>query len=148
MKKPLIEELDNVLPHQVSRLGRLLRFYIQQKLDKHESHLTPEQYFIIYRLYYKDGQTQRELADTSLRDHPNITRILDKLEGKGFLQREDDVNDRRTFIIKLSAKGRKSFEEVIPLIKAEQKKLLKGISKEEIKNIQSILSRIEANMEI
>ena len=80
MKDTLIAELDQTITYQVYRSGRLLRHYLQQKLKIDEAQLTPEQFYILLRLYMKDGQTQRELADRILNDHPNITRLIDKLE--------------------------------------------------------------------
>lgn len=145
MKKPL-EDLESVFPHQLYRTGRLLRYFLQRRLKDDESRLTPEQYFIIYRLFLKDGQTQRELADRTLNDHPNITNLIDRLEEKGYVQRGDDETDRRSYVIRLSAKGRRNFERAIPMIKREIDKLLKGISREEIKTVQKVLSNLEANI--
>lgn len=146
MKKPFLEDLEGVFPHQLYRMGRLLRYYLQQKLKDDASKITPEQYFIIYRLFLKDGQTQRELADKTLNDHPNITHLIDKLEQKGYVQRGDDEKDRRSYIIKLSAKGRRDFENAIPMIKRETDRILKGISRKEIETVQNVLNRIEANI--
>jgi DNA-binding MarR family transcriptional regulator len=146
MKKTIIQQLDDFLPYHLYMIGRLLRHYLQQTLNADKDHFTPEQFFILHRLYFKDAQTQKELANKILQDHPNITRLLDKLEKNGFVQREDDENSRRNFIIKLSAKGRKSFERIIPLIKKEREQLLKGISMEEMIMAQEIINRIKANI--
>jgi len=146
MKRAVVTELDNVITYQVYRASRLLRFFLQKRLKINKAHLSPEQFFILLRLYMKDGQTQRDLADPILNDHPNITRMLDKLEKIGYVQRKNDAKDRRSFIITLSARGRAICESSLQPIQEERKKILKGITKEEIKLAQNIIKTVEANL--
>ncbi|MGD0279636.1 MAG: MarR family transcriptional regulator [Smithella sp.] len=141
-----ISDLDQTITYQVYRAGRLLRHFLHQKLRIDEVQLTPEQFFILLRLYEKDGQTQRELADKILNDHPNITRLIDKLEKSAYVRRKNDAKDRRNFLITLSAKGKALCETRVPLIQQERKRLFKGLTKEEIKMFQSVLHRIETNI--
>jgi len=146
MKKTNLPDLNEILMHQLFRTGRLLRFYIQQFLDIDKFAFTPEQFFLFYRLYVNDGQTQRELADKTLNDHPNITRLIDKLEEKGYVKRKPDKDDRRTFTIKMSEEGIHLFERMLPIVEAERKKLLKGISTEEQQIVKRVLNQLENNM--
>lgn len=146
MKNPAISDIDQTITYQVYRTGRLLRRYLQQKLRIDEAQLTPEQCFILLRLYMKDGQTQRELADKILNDHPNITRLIDKLEKNAYVQRTNDAKDRRSFVINLSVKGRAFCESRVPLLQQERERILKGLTKEEIKMFQTILRRIDTNI--
>ncbi|HOC60594.1 MAG: MarR family transcriptional regulator [Syntrophaceae bacterium] len=146
MEENNLPELDNLLPFQLYRLGRLLRHYLQQKQRAQGYEFTPEQFFIVYRVYSKNGLSQRELADKVLQDHPNITRLIDKLEKEDFLKREDDPHDRRNYIVRPSAKGREIFQQAIPLIHEEHNKVLEGISEEEVEIIQKIIKKIEHNL--
>lgn len=141
-----MSDIDNTITYQIYRAGRLLRHFLHQKLRIDEVQLTPEQFFILLRLYMKDGQTQRELADKILNDHPNITRLIDKLEKSAYVRRISDAKDRRSFLITLSAKGRALCESRVPLIKKERARLLKGLTEDELKVFQSILRRIETNL--
>lgn len=146
MKNTAISDIDNTITYQVYRAGRLLRHFLHKKLRIDEVQLTPEQFFILLRLHMKDGQTQRELADKILNDHPNITRLIDKLEKSAYVRRISDAKDRRSFLITLSAKGRALCESRVPLIKKERARLFKGLTEDEIKVFQSILHRIETNL--
>lgn len=146
MKDTILSELDETITYKVYRSGRLLRHFLQQKLKIDERHLTPEQFFILLRLYVKDGQTQRELADKILNDHPNITRLVDKLEQKAYVQRANNEKDRRSYLITLSSKGRAFCASRVPLIHQERERILKGLTKKELDMFKSILRRIEANI--
>jgi len=146
MKKNTIGDLDDILMYQLYRIGRLLRFHLQKFLDA-ESKATPEQFFLLYRLYMKNGQTQRQLADTVLQDHPNITRLIDRLEERGYVSRETVENNRRAFNIILTDKGIQLFDSIIPVITREREQLLKGISAEEQKIVKKVLLQMGRNME-
>lgn len=56
-------------------------------------------------LFEKDGQKPTELALAIGRAPTAFTPILDNLEGKGFVRREDDPKDRRSIRVYLTALG-------------------------------------------
>jgi MarR family transcriptional regulator, transcriptional regulator for hemolysin len=141
-----IIDLDDILMYQLYRSGRLLRFRLQQLVDANEPKSSPEQFFLLYKLYIKDGQSQKQLADKILNDHPNITRLIDKLEEIGYVYREVDKKDRRTFKIYISEKGKSRFKDILPLIMLEREKLLKGINEEDEKLVKGILGKMETNI--
>ena len=132
MKDAILSELDETITYKVYRSGRLLRHFLQQKLKIDERYLTPEQFFILLRLYVKDGQTQRELADKILNDHPNITRLIDKLEQKAYVQRAHNEKDRRSYLITLSAKGRAFCAHQSAPDPSGTRRILKGLTKKEL----------------
>jgi DNA-binding MarR family transcriptional regulator len=146
MNRKTITELDNVITYQVYRAGRLLRFFLQNKLQIDKEHLSPEQFFILFRLYMKDGQNQRNLADRILNDHPNITRLLVKLEKRGYIKRKADMRDGRSISVTLSAKGRRLCESSVPLIQEVREKILQGIDKDDIRVFQKMLKQVEKNI--
>jgi DNA-binding MarR family transcriptional regulator len=141
-----LPDLETVLIYQLYRIGRVLRSHHQNMLDDKAPDFSPEQFFLLYRLFRRDGQTQRELADKTLNDHPNITRMIDKLEMNGYVVRAPDKEDRRTFNIMLTNKAKKLFEQSIPLIEGERKKLLSGITAEDEKAVRKVLAQIEKNI--
>ncbi|KAF5065526.1 MarR family winged helix-turn-helix transcriptional regulator [Methanobacterium aggregans] len=146
MEKNELMDLDDFLIYQIYGSARLLRFQLQKLLDANEPNFTPEQAFLLYKLYMDDGQSQRQLADKILNDYPNITRLIDKLENKGYVRREIAENDRRMFKIYMSEKGKSRFNSFIPLIMHEREKLLEGISSDEEKIVKNVLKRIEENV--
>ena len=147
MKENELIDLDDFLIYQIYGSSRLLRFKLQKLLDENEPKSTPEQFFLLYKLYMNDGQSQRQLADKNLNDYPNITRLIDKLEKRGYVRREIDENDRRMFKVYISEKGKSRFNTIIPLITHEREKLLEGISLHEEEIVKDVLKRIEQNIQ-
>ena len=137
---------DDFLVYQLYGTVRLLRLRLQKVLDEVVPNFTPEQFWLLFKLYIKDGQSQRELADKNLNDYPNITRLIDKLEKKGYVYREVDEKDRRMFKVYVSEKGKSFIKNNIPLILSEREKLLEGISPEEDKIVKNALKRLEQNI--
>ena len=146
--KRTLPDLDSLLLYQVHRLDRLLRFHLQRKIDEdpEKNWISQEQLFILYRLYVKDGQSQRELADKKLNDYPNITRMIDKLEKKGLVVRESDETDRRVCIVKLTKKGRDLFDEQQPVMNEEIGRLSFGVSPEEERIVRKVFAQLEKNL--
>ena len=147
MEKNELIDLDDFLIYQIYGSARLLRFQLQKLLDENEPNFTPEQAFLLYKLYMNDGQSQRQLADKILNDYPNITRLIDKLEKKGYVRRVVDENDRRMFKIYMSEEGKSRFNSFIPLIMHQRRKLLENISSDEEKIVKDVLKRIEQNVQ-
>ena len=137
---------DDFLVYQLYGTVRLLRLRLQRLIDEVVPNFTPEQFWLLFKLYIKDGQSQRELADKNLNDYPNITRLIDKLEKKGYVYREVDEKDRRMFKVYVSEKGKSFIKNNIPLILSEREKLLEGISPEEDKIVKNALKRLEQNI--
>jgi DNA-binding MarR family transcriptional regulator len=102
-----VEYLDDMINYQIYRMARLMRFKFQHDMNIAGLDMNQEQYFILFRLWEKDGQYQAELADELFGDTPNITRILDAMERKGFIVRRPDPDDRRKFRIHLAEGGRR-----------------------------------------
>jgi DNA-binding MarR family transcriptional regulator len=86
-----------MINYQIYRIARLLRYKFQHDMRMVGLDMTQEQYFILFQLWQKDGQYQAELADDLFGDTPNITRILDVMEKKGFINRRSDPGDRRKY---------------------------------------------------
>ena len=146
MKENELFDLNDFLVFQLYGTVRLLRLRLQRLIDEVVPNFTPEQFWLLFKLYIKDGQSQRELADKNLNDYPNITRLIDKLEKKGYVYREVDEKDRRMFKVYVSEKGKSFIKNNIPLILSEREKLLEGISPEEDKIVKNALKRLEQNI--
>ena len=64
---------------------------------------------------------------------------------KKYLKRSINKVDRRRFSIKLTAKGKKVLKALPPIILSNREKSLKGITKKEIIQLESLLKKITSN---
>ncbi len=109
--------------------------------------ITTEQWAALCRLKEQDGLSQKELADRIVKDQPNLTRILDKLEQKGLIRRVDNANDRRAFFVYLTPEGEALMEKLIPIAVQVSVDAFAGFTAEEAASLKNLLNRVWRNLE-
>lgn len=67
--------------------------------------LTPSQFDVIATLGDTDGMTCSELGAATLTTKGTLTGVLDRLEAKGLIRRDEVAGDRRCIRIRLTDKG-------------------------------------------
>ncbi len=139
-------KLDDALAFIMYRTARLLRYSLLQNFKRFGFEITPEQWFVLYRLWEKDGRPQSELGDKELDDRPNITRIIDSLEKNGLVQRTADPDDRRKFKVVLTEKGEGFLKEMRTEIPKERERIFHGVSVKDRQLLKSILQTVQSNI--
>ena len=108
--KEIFEENIGLLIHDVARLLRVL--YDRQMAS---IGLTRSQWWLLTYLFFKDGINQSELAILMDIEKAPLSRLLDRMETKGWVIRKSENKDRRIKNIYLS-------ESVKPLISSMREK--------------------------
>lgn len=105
--------------------------------------LTPSQFDVIATLGNRSGMCMSELAERTLVTKGTLTGIVDRLEKKGLVAREIPPNNRRSFVIVLTAEGTKAFESIFPSHIAYLKQHFDLLSPKELKEAKKILERLK-----
>ncbi len=79
-----------------------------------EENLTISQFGTLEALFHLGPQNQKEIGKKLLKTGGNITLVVDNLEKRGFIKREQDPNDGRAVIVDLTIDGQKFIEEYFP----------------------------------
>ncbi len=97
---------------------------------------------ILYILGAQDGQTQKELADLCRIRPSTLTVMLDKMEKKSYLYREQVVvsGGKRAYRIHLTVTGRNMMDEL-------DARSLQGLSEEETELLYDLMKRVIDNLE-
>jgi len=95
--KEIFEENIGLLIHDV---GRLLRVLYDRQMAS--IGLTRSQWLLLTYLYFKDGINQTELASLMDMEKAPLSRLLDRMEIKGWIIRKNETKDRRIKNIYLS----------------------------------------------
>ncbi len=141
MKVNLDESLGFILNRTNIRMKNTL-------LHKYKDYdVTPEQWAVLNRLWVRDGISPKELAVLTSKDQPTTVRILSKLENKGFVSRQVNPEDHRSFSIYLTPKGHASKNALIPLAFEVLDRATKGIDKNNIEITKNVLNQIYKNLE-
>ena len=92
-------------------IGKLISFlyrYSQMYLDKELApyHIGSGQFYILMPLYKNDGMNQESLSQSISIDKAAITRAIQKLMKEGYVIRQRNEEDRRSYHIFLTEKGK------------------------------------------
>ena len=137
-------DLDNSLGFIINRTAAKLKRELQRSFEPYD--VTPEQWVLLNRLWANDGIPQNQIADSTNKDQPNVTRIIDRLEEKGLVERRPDPNDRRAFGIFLTSKGRGLQDQLVSLASDLLGKALRGVSQDELSLVKILLNKIYENL--
>jgi MarR family transcriptional regulator, organic hydroperoxide resistance regulator len=104
--------------------------------------LHPGQEIILMHLWQKDGQSQRQLADLLHVRAPTVTKMLQRLEQTGILERRQSSSDNRVMQVWLTETG-KNLEPKVTAIWAElEQRNVKYLEPEEKIEFQKTLQKI------
>jgi len=107
--------------------------------------LTSSQIGVILLLWFERAKTPNEMSRTLSYDTGSMTRMLDRLEKKGFLVRQRSQSDRRVVELALTAQGREAAQQLPALIAAVMTEQLRGFAPEEVATLIGLLQRFIAN---
>jgi len=126
----------------------LTKLYIGALTEKLK-HLDIERYYYIVFCIdeYPGNITQQELSNITGIDKVSMVRIIDYLSKKGYVNRQQNSNDRREYFIELTAKSRKALPDIRNAFQELNKVALKGIAKEQIECFGMCLDTIQQNLE-
>jgi DNA-binding MarR family transcriptional regulator len=137
---------DDSIGFIVNYAGRVITKLLNQHF--HSFDITAEQWAVLNRLAEDDKNfQQKELAKRVGKDPTNVTRILDQLERKGWIQRIRNETDRRSYLPQLTEKGRELNNLLTPIEVEVMKKVVDGLSDEQLDQLKRIFSRINQNVQ-
>lgn len=143
-----LSDLDQAHAYRIHRVSRLLRRSLLAALaEVSPQPISPEQYFLLFRLSAADGQIQGDLVDPALDDRPNISRQIDALAKRGLLERRRDDADRRRWRVFLTAEGRALMDRFRPRILAQRQALFGDLPPETLDALDAVLDHLTAKLE-
>ena len=93
-----------------------------------------------------DGLQATEIVVRSSMDKVVVSRAVKRMEERGFLTRETNEADGRSYLLRLSEKGRAVYDDLGPKLKAVERKMLKGLTDAEISGFLAVAQRIRENL--
>lgn len=92
------------------------------------------------------GLQATEIVSRSSMDKVVVSRAVKRMEGRGYLKRSTHSEDGRSFLLQLSAEGRAVYEDLGPKLLAVERKMLSGLSEDDIYGFLAIAQRIRDNL--
>ena len=133
---------------ELNLTGCKLKQFIAAKLRQENVPLTPEQFLLIDLLWNQGSMSQQQLADQMHKDKNSVTKLVDAIERKGFVYRQQNASDRRSNTLVLTENALELRDH------AKQKgisildEMLEGISEAELRSFLSTLNKLNVKMTI
>ena len=120
----------------------------QKNISKIVKDITIDQCLVLIILNQNAKISQNELANLIFKDNASITRMIELMVKKDYLNRTIHKEDRRKFNLETTEKGKKTIKLIDPIIKINRKTALNGLSLEEIYLLDKTLNKIITNCKI
>ena len=89
-----------------------------------------------------EGLPCREIGERMITRDPDITRLLDRLEDRGFVQRARAKHDRRVIYGKITAVGLKLLREMDAPLEKFGREMLRHVGQEKLKQLIDLLELV------
>ena len=138
-----MEERLSVGRH-LAQLTKLYAGVISKKLE----HLDIERYFHVLLTIDKSENkiTQQEVANQLELDKVTMVKMVDYLAQKGYLNREQNPNDRREYHLCLTEKAQQVIPEIKEAFQDIHKAATNGLTKNQIDEFYKVVERIDKNL--
>lgn len=116
------------------------------ELKEHDLTLTQSR--VLWFLNSKGGEAgQKEIEEHLQVSHPTVVGLVSRMEQKGFIEITQNPEDRRTNIVRLMPKATASGQEMEKIVNAQDEKMLKSLTREQIKELKEMLIIISKNLD-
>ncbi|AYN00041.1 MarR family winged helix-turn-helix transcriptional regulator [Chryseobacterium sp. 3008163] len=120
----------------------------QKNISKVVKDITVDQCLVLIILSKDEKISQNEIANLIFKDNASITRMIELMVKKDYLNRTVHTEDRRKFNLQITEKGKKTLELISPIVLINRNTALNGFSAEEIELLDKILNKIITNCKL
>ncbi|QDG53504.1 MarR family transcriptional regulator [Persicimonas caeni] len=121
--------LEGALGFNITRVALLFRRELIVALQEYD--LTPEQWQILVAIVESEQAVdQTALAQVTLKDKPNVSRILKRMERDGWVERVVNPEDARAKLVRPSEQATEQYPEIRRTLEGHFEELLRPLDAE------------------
>ena len=140
--------LSKQIAVDINIAGCKLKQYTATMLKQQNIDLTPEQFLLIDLLWNQGPLSQQDLADQMQKDKNSITKLVDAIERKGFVVRQQNPNDRRSNTIILTDLAYSLRDDAKTKGISILNRMIDGIPEHELHSFLQTLEKLCSNMTV
>lgn len=138
-RKPL--QLESFLPYRLSLLSNAVSGAIAAVYGDKFAISMPEWRIMMILAEYPDVSADEVCRRTKI-EKSVVSRAVARLLKRHFINREIDEDDRRRSILRLSETGLSVYDEVMPIARDYEAKLLSGLTAEEMETFNAMIDKL------
>jgi DNA-binding MarR family transcriptional regulator len=120
--------------------------YLREQMDRAcaELDITPAQYNVlrILRGVYPEGHPRCDIARRMIERAPDVTRLVDRLEKRGLVERDRSAADRRLSLTRITPAGLELLDRLAPRLAALESHLAERLSLRDRRELSRICEGI------
>lgn len=140
------QDLGFIFPIINGKVSMAINRMLYRNFRKVGLDITPEQWTVLAFLWREDGVTQQTLCNSTFKDKPSMTRLIDNLVKQSLVQRNTSAKDRRSNYIYLTSLGKSIEEKANKAVYETMQFALAGIDEDGLKQVRHILSVVFGNI--
>ena len=138
------EDYENNIGFLIHDVARLMRNLFDKRMSG--LGLTRSQWWILNYLYFNEGINQSDFANLLDIEKGPLSRILERMEIKGWIERRNDKIDKRIKKIYLSKKIKPLIIQMRDKALLTRKEALSDLENTEIQKLRNYLKRIKSKL--
>ena len=138
-RKPL--RLESFLPYRLSLLSNAVSGAIARVYGDKFAISMPEWRILMILAEYPDISADEVCRRTKI-EKSVVSRAVARLLKRHFIHRDLDANDRRRSILRLSETGLSVYDEVMPIARDYEKKMLADLTAQELKAFNDMIDKL------
>ncbi|SFL36141.1 DNA-binding transcriptional regulator, MarR family [Bradyrhizobium sp. NFR13] len=141
-------DLFQFVPFRLNRLAAEVSAALSDEYQVRYGLDIPE-WRIIATLGFRDDACSAQFISQCTRTHKStISRAVTALLDRALIERVENEDDRRAFELRLSAKGKALYEELIPRLLSKERDILSCLTAQERKDFAAALGKIERSLDL
>jgi len=146
-KAALPQRFEDSLGYLLHHLMYVFRQGLARRCAEQGYKVTHEEIMVLMLLRQDDGLTQTHIAKVLAKDKAVITRLLNRLVQKGYVERLPDKSDRRLVRAFLTTEGTGLSQQLFPMVLDYVSEVLNGVEQQEFDSTFRVLRQILNNLE-
>ena len=138
-----LEQLHIFLMEQIIKRYRQIAL---QALRENDAGITVDQWIVLKQISENNGTSQVEIANSTVKDAPTTTRIIDQLTRKGLIAKQLDPEDRRRYMVFITEKGQALIRRLWPVVQDYRQIPVQNFSEAELDSLHRLLKKMYVNL--
>jgi MarR family transcriptional regulator, transcriptional regulator for hemolysin len=137
-------DINEQMTYLVYVMQKRMRRHMSMALNKDD--ITLEQFVVLYNLIDQDGINQKKLSAKVDKDQATLARILDILEGRGYVVRRTTEKDRRAFLVFITDEGKQKVKTVSKRLAVVHNRIVEGIPSSKVDLFIDLVKQMNVNL--
>ncbi|XDD47562.1 MarR family winged helix-turn-helix transcriptional regulator [Leptospira sp. WS39.C2] len=142
-----MNEIYSYLGIHLSETLLLMRKFLSNEFESKKVGMRFEEWIQLLPLMEKESTNQKGLSERLAKDKTTISRLVDGWVRKGWVKRIQSTEDKRIYELKITPKGKTTWEKGIPVVRGADEVFKRNLNEENEKELFLLLFKIQSGVQ-